>query len=105
MRAGKLDRRITIRRATTAANDFGEEIETWADVATVWAQQRPNRGGERFAAQQMVGTKVLTFQIRYRSDVTNRDRVVYNGREYNILDVREIGRRVVTEFDAVARAE
>ena len=102
MRAGKLDRRITIRRYTTTRNDFGEDIRAWSDVATVWAQQRPNRGAERFAAQQIVGSRVLTFHIRYRADLTTADRIYYNDREYNIVDVREIGRRVVTEFDATA---
>lgn len=105
MRAGKLDRRVTIQRATTASNSFNEPIETWADVATVWGQQRPNRGNERFAAQEVAGSAVMTFQIRYRSDVTVKDRLSYDGRLWNILDVRELGRREATEIDAVARAE
>ena len=103
MRAGKLDRRVTIERAALTTNDFGEVVEAWQCVATVWAQQRPNRGGERFAAQQTVGGKVLTFHIRYRSDLTTRDRLIYDGLTYNILDIREIGRRVVSEIDAAAR--
>lgn len=102
MRAGKLDRRITVQRAETTTDDFGADIETWEDVATVWAQQRPNRGAERFSAQQVAGSNVLTFHIRYLAGLTTRDRVIYNNFIFNIKDVREIGRRVVTEFDAVA---
>ncbi|WP_412178370.1 phage head closure protein [Rhizobium sp. PL01] len=107
MRAGKLDRRVTIRRMTgTVANEFNEVVEVWADVATVWAQQRPNRGSERFAAEQQAGTAVMTFHIRHRSDVTVMDRLVYEGRTYEIVaPPREIGRRVVTEIDAIARAD
>jgi SPP1 family predicted phage head-tail adaptor len=106
MRAGKLDRRLTIQRATIVLTPpFNEPVETWVDVATVWAQQRPNRGAERFSAQEINGEAVMTFHIRYRSDVTVKDRIRYEGRTWNILDVREVGRRVVTEIDAVAREE
>ncbi|WP_315920434.1 phage head closure protein [Mesorhizobium sp. SP-1A] len=105
MRAGKLDRRLTIRRLTeTGRNEYNEPIVDWADIATIWAQQRPERGSERFAAAQVNGTSVMTFRIRYRADVSVTDRLLYEGREYEIVaPPREIGRRVVTEIDAIAR--
>lgn len=107
MRAGKLDRRITIQRFTeTGRDEFNEPVMSWADVAAVWAQQRPDRGAERFAAAQVSGTSVMTFHIRYRGDLTVQDRLVYEGRTFEIIaPPREIGRRVVTEIDAVARAD
>ncbi|WP_226578884.1 phage head closure protein [Acuticoccus sediminis] len=106
MRAGKLDRRVTLERLTDGGTDaFNVAIEEWAEVATVWAQARPNRGAERFTAAEVNGSAVMSFQIRYRSDVTVKDRLVYEGRVWNIVDVREVGRRVVTEIDATARAE
>lgn len=104
--AGKRDRRITIQRKTgTGRNDFNEVVPVWTDVATVWAEQRPNRGGERFAAQEVYGQSGLTFQIRYRADLRVDDRIIHEGRIWNITDIRELGRRVVTEFDAVAEAD
>jgi SPP1 family predicted phage head-tail adaptor len=106
MRAGKLDRRLTLQRQVLVETPpFNERVPTWVDVAEVWAQQRPNRGAERFSAQEINGEAVMTFHIRYRTDVTVKDRIAFEGRLWNILDVREIGRRVVTEIDAVARAE
>ncbi|QFP61892.1 phage head closure protein [Brucella anthropi] len=107
MRAGKLDRRLTIRRFTeTGRAPLNEPILDWVDVVEVWAQQRPERGSERFAAAQINGTAVMTFHIRYRSDVTIKDRLRYEGREYEIVaPPREIGRRVVLEIDAVARSD
>jgi SPP1 family predicted phage head-tail adaptor len=105
MRAGKLDRLIVLQRVMTAPGPFNEPVETWTDIATLEAQQRPERGGERFSAMELHGQAVMTFHIRYRPDVTVMDRIFYNGRSWNILDVREVGRCVVTEFDAVARAE
>jgi len=105
MRAGKLDRRIEIHRLTeTGRTAFNEPVLSWSKVATVWAQQRPDRGTERFAAAQVNGAAVLSFHIRYRADLTEKDRIVYEGRTYEIVaPPREIGRRSVTEIDCVTR--
>lgn len=105
MRAGKLDRRITIQRATETKDEFNNPVETWADVATVWAEARPMRGAERFQAQEIAGAAVMTFVLRYRADVTVRDRISYDGMTWAIRDVRKAGRRVATEIDCTARAE
>lgn len=105
MRAGKLDRRITIQEKSVTTSARGELVETWADVLTVWAQARPNRGSERFGMMQTVGSAVMTFHLRYRADVTVLNRVSYDGKIWDILDVREIGRHVVTEIDCTARAD
>ncbi|ORE90199.1 Bacteriophage head-tail adaptor [Stappia sp. 22II-S9-Z10] len=105
MRAGKLDRRVTIQSYTQTGTDiYNVPTFAWADVATVWAQQRPNRGAERFTAAEVAGSSVLTFHIRHRG-VTVQDRLLYGGKTWDIVDVREIGRGVVTEIDATARAE
>ncbi|WP_368649683.1 phage head closure protein [Brucella intermedia] len=107
MRSGRLDRRITIRRySIVSRTPLNEPVYDWSDVATVWAQQRSDRGSERFAAAQINGTSVMTFQIRYRKDVTVKDRLLYEGRDYEIIaPPREIGRRVALEIDAIARAD
>jgi SPP1 family predicted phage head-tail adaptor len=108
MRAGDLDRRITIRRATHAPNAFNELIATWSDVAMVWAAARQVTDAERFRAQE-IGAEVSTrFTIRYSSEVADlgpADRVVLEGREYNVTGVRKLGRREWLEIGAVARAE
>lgn len=107
MRSGKLDRRLLIFRKTVTESGSGEPIETWSPIAEVWAQQMPNRGAERFTATQLVGAAVMTFHIRYRADLalTVQDRLEYEGRVWDIQDIRELGRRVVTEIDATARAD
>jgi SPP1 family predicted phage head-tail adaptor len=107
MGAGKLDRRLIIQRKSVTESTSGEPIETWSPLATVWAQQRPNRGAERFSARQLVGEAVMTFQMRYRADLalTVQDRIEYEGKLWDIKDIREIGRRVLHEIDATARAD
>ena len=102
---GLLDRRVKIQALTTAADGAGQPVETWSDIATVWARVRPFRGGERFLARQVVGQAVTTFEIRHRAGVTILNRLVYAGRSWDIHDVREVGRREGLELDATARSE
>ena len=108
MRAGDLDRRIVLQRATFAPNDFNEPVATWSDLITVWAAVYQVTDVEQFRAQE-IGAEVTTrFTIRYSSEVADlgpTDRVAFDGREYNITGVRELGRREWLEIRAVARAE
>jgi SPP1 family predicted phage head-tail adaptor len=108
MRFENLDRRITIQGQSLSHSDSGEEVVTWEDVATVWAEKRENAGAERFAARQNVGYAVKTFAFRWSNavkGVTVEDRILFDGRYFNITDVREIGRRVGIEVDAYAAGE
>lgn len=108
MRAGRLDRRITIQGKSTTQSDSGEEVVSWVDVATVWAEKVENRGSERFATRQFVGHAVTTFRFRWSSTVavvTTEHRISYDGREFDITDVREIGRREGLEVDCYVPSE
>lgn len=105
MRAEKMDRRIAIQRATAVRNEFGEDILTWATLAEVWAAVEPVSDGERWRAAEVAAHVTTRFRIRWGWDVTVQDRVLYDGREYDIVGVKEIGRREGQELTASARGE
>ena len=108
MDAGKLDTRIAIRRATVTADAFNEPAETWATLATVFAYAMPIMDGERWQAGQTIAQQSYRFTIRWSlgvSDVNPRDRIIYDGREYDISGVKDIGRNEFREITATARAE
>jgi SPP1 family predicted phage head-tail adaptor len=108
MRAGDLDRRITIQRASFALNAFNEPLATWLDIATVWAAARHVTDVEQFRAHEIGAEVTARFTIRYSSEVADlgpADRLAFEGREYNITGVRELGRREWLEIRAAARAE
>lgn len=108
MDAARLDRRIALRRATVSANAFNEQVETWATLATVWAHVAPVSDGERLRAGQTLASKLNRFTIRYSATaatVDPRDRIQYEGRDYDIHAVKEVGRRQFLEITAAARAE
>ncbi len=100
MRAGDLDRKITIQSATEAQDGYGEAVPTWGTFATVWAKFTPNRGGERFAANQIVAQADGVFRIRWQPGITEKMRVSYDGDIYDIQYIAEIGRHEALDLYA-----
>lgn len=109
MRAGKLDRRISIQeKVVTQDTGTGEEIVSWNEIASVWAQKVENVGQERFSSDQFVGKTARTFRFRWSNAtkaVTVTHRIVFDGVEHDIQNMREIGRREGIEVDCTARSE
>lgn len=108
MDSGALDRLLTLRRRTTEANAANEDVETFIDLATVRSSKADVSDAEKVRAQQ-VGAEITTrFQIRWSanwSDLNPKDRCACDGREYEIVGVKEIGRRDGIEITAVARTD
>ena len=109
MDAGRLDRKIALRRVSYATVEgMTEPVETWATFATVWANVMPVSDGERLRSGETLAQMQSRFTIRYSSVVASldpRDRLQYNGRDYDINGLKELGRREFFEITATARAE
>ena len=69
LQIGKLDRRITLQSLTQTQGEYGELIDTWSDVATVWANAYAGAGKEFVAARQVNAEVSMQFQIRYSNRV------------------------------------
>jgi SPP1 family predicted phage head-tail adaptor len=115
MKAGSLDRRITILRASVSRNSFNEELPTWNPMATVWAGAVPVSAGaggawagERQRAGETLATSKYRFTVRHSAmaaTVDPRDRIKFEDRLFDVNGVKEIGRREGYEITATARAE
>lgn len=106
MNAGALDRPIVIEERSVSQDTAGQETETWATKWTLNAYVRPARGDERFASQQVVGKNMTTFVIRYRPGVyVEEHRLRFDGKIWDLHDVRLVGRQEGLELDASARSE
>lgn len=82
-----LRHRVTIQSVTEVQDDNAGLVETWADVATVKAAVDPVGASERWRLQQISPTASHKVAIRYRDDVTARNRLVFKGR---VLQVRGV---------------
>jgi SPP1 family predicted phage head-tail adaptor len=105
MQAGRLDRRITIEQKAVTRGPSGTEKKTWTTLAKVSAEVRPKTGREVFTAGQVAGEADTLFRIRWRTNVTVENRIVFDGRKYDITSVAEMGRRQGLEILATVRAE
>lgn len=92
IRAGNLDRRVTIQISSLMPDSFGEPIKTWTTFKAVWARVLPQRGDESFVAEQRSSRAEVRLQIRYLAGVTPQMRVLYRGETYEIDDVSEADR-------------
>jgi SPP1 family predicted phage head-tail adaptor len=84
MQAGKLNRRVTIEQKSTVQDAYGQPVETWTEVATVWADIRDQTGKEYFAAQATQNPVQTKITIRYRAGILPAMRVVHGSGTYNI---------------------
>lgn len=121
MRAGRMDRRITLQRRAAAQDEFGEEIVTWVTVAPSRAASvGPVRGEERFTSAQFISKEQTEFRIRWSASLANfnpLDRVVYpaiagespeeiaGDRIYDVMSVHELGRQEGLVIRAARRSE
>lgn len=108
MQAGKLDRRVQFRRAVLA-DDGLASTEVWADyLGPVWAEKTDISDGERWRAGAVAAHVTTRFRVRHSSEtatLTPKDRLVCEGRTYDISGIKELGRRVGLEITAAARAD
>jgi SPP1 family predicted phage head-tail adaptor len=94
MRAVNLDRKITIEELQQVPDGAGGFSESWATVGTYWAGKEQQSADEALRAGSRFAEETLYFRTRWISGVNASDfRVKYEGDTYDIVGVREIGRR------------
>jgi SPP1 family predicted phage head-tail adaptor len=104
VRAGKLDREITIERCLeTATDDYGVPQTEWALLKTLRAEIADAATDDVLRNFGTATEAAITFRTRYVSGITTADRVGYAGQHYEITGLKEIGRRRGLEIRAVAK--
>ena len=108
MIAGRLDARLGLFEPTQGVDAIGAPVETWVDRGSVWAHVMPLRDAERFANSEVTASLTHRFHVRrssLTSEINAKWRVVYDGRNHDVVAVKEIGRNVGFEITASARAD
>jgi len=82
---GRFNQRITVQKPSASVDALGQRVETWTELATVWAQAQPLRGREYFAAGEVNSDAAVRFRLRYRGDVTGAMRVLWRGVAHAIV--------------------
>lgn len=90
--AGMLREPVTFQRKTRTADGAGGFTEAWATIsgAPTRCMVKPMSGGERYASQRVEATATHRIVTRYHAGLTETDRAVIRGREYQIRFVNNL---------------
>ena len=91
MSAGGMDQRITLQRKVLAPDGAGGGAATWQDFArdaSPWAEVKAKAGRESMVEGRIAASFTVLFIVYNRSDVTETDRILWNGEPYNIRGIR-----------------
>ena len=91
--AGQLDRRITIQNFSETTDSFGQEVKSFSTLASVWANVVEKVGSEGEDGEMIAATKKVEFVIRYRTDVDEEMRIIYNNNTYKIQAIQSADAR------------
>jgi len=108
VRTGELDQRVTLQALDGTSDGMGGNMTAWANYPStpmVWAKVAAGGGSERFEHDRMNATASYTFTVRYRDDIDENDRLLWDGVPYNIRQIkrhagRELFLEIVTERGA-----
>ena len=105
VRAGRMRERVVIEVNTPVDNSVGEPIESWATLDTVWAEVETMDASETFKAGAERGTAPVIFRIRHRTDVSETNRLTWDGDTYDIDPPQNVdGADKLLEITGVRRA-
>ena len=95
MGSGNFSRRATFQRMTQSDDGYGNTAISWDDLMTVWADVRETPGKEMLAAGRIAAPRTATVRIRRSTNamaLTEADRMLLDGRPWNIRSIAEVGR-------------
>lgn len=89
---GMLDRCVRVETRSQSQDSFGEPIETYAVLDSVRAAVKFMRGSEPFEGGQFNAKKVVRFTVRYRTDIDETAKIIWEGDTYDIEYINQVGR-------------
>lgn len=93
MASGKLRNLIQIRQYTSTRNSYGEDVKIWELFSNAWAEIKPIKAAEFFAAQGASYETTHRIVIRYIEGVKPDMQIVYRGRIFDIVAIRDYSER------------
>jgi len=87
MKAGELNKRITLQYQTKVPDGLGGFTTTWTDAATVWAAIWPVSANEQVQANATTMVISHRIRIRYRSVLKPSWRIKYGDKYFSIVSI------------------
>ena len=106
--AGKRDRKVKLERYGETRDQWNNPILGWTLISRVWASKTDVSDTERLRAAEVGSTLTTRFVIRWNkkvADFNTKDRLTCEGLAYDVVGVKELGRREHIEITAAARSD
>jgi SPP1 family predicted phage head-tail adaptor len=87
MYAQQLNNKVVIKQMAAGQDAAGQPIQTWSELATVWADIRHQSGAESIRADRVTSIVKASIRVLKRSDVTAAMRVYHGATVYEIKAV------------------
>lgn len=87
MRAGQLNRRITVQQLAAGQDALGQPVQTWSLVAELWAHILHSSGIETIKAGAEMSIVRASIRVRYTRQITAGMRILAEGYTYNVVAV------------------
>lgn len=100
---GQMRNRIVLQTLGGSTDAGGGQATSYSTATTVWASVENLSGAEGMFGDQLRGTANYKFIIRYYSALTEKHRISYNSKTFNITYVKNImeGREKFQEILAI----
>tara|TARA_Y100000004_G_scaffold75428_1_gene84852 strand:+ start:156 stop:485 length:330 start_codon:yes stop_codon:yes gene_type:complete len=97
---GEMRNRIVLQTLGGSTDAGGGQSTSYSTATTVWAKAENLSGGEGIFGDQLRGTASYRFTIRYYSALTEKYRISYNSKTFNITHIKDVdeGRRKFQEI-------
>jgi SPP1 family predicted phage head-tail adaptor len=94
MNAGLMDQYIAVEKYTESTDtNTGEKLQTWSNYAYFWARtQESESGAESVDADRREHRQNVNFTVRYDAGITVKDRILWDGKYFNIVNIANIDR-------------
>lgn len=90
LNTGRLNKRVGIWRYQSIENPLGGDKVVLKKVKTIWAEMKPTRGTEFLEYYKDANALQYKVTIRYRPDMTEKDVLEHNGRQFEINSIINI---------------
>lgn len=103
---GRFNTELLLEEARITRDETGGHVESWEEVAVIFALLEPMRANHRFGADQRLETLTHRITLRYRADLKSGMRLRKRDRIFNILTVHdpdESARYMVCKASEVGR--
>jgi SPP1 family predicted phage head-tail adaptor len=86
---GRFRTELSLQQATLTQDGMGGHVESWAEVATVFALIEPISAEARFGSDQSLETTTHRITMRHRAHVASGMRLVRGERVFELLTVHD----------------